>query len=360
MNTILHAQEFSIPLPAVESGAALPEDIQWMPPGTQTGTFLDMSGKPATRTVHVHAGTAQRLAGVLQELRSRAASRQEDLPYIDFNHADAEAAAHVLEIFWGGDDPVKGGVRAKVRWTGPGRAALEGRAYRRFSPSFQRDEAGEVVGMPINMGGLVNRAAFKTIEPIWSRSGEATGGQVDQPKESDMDTAKQLADLQAANADLANQVSELNAKLATANQAETLKAKETEITALKAQIEALNAKLGDQAKANAKATVDAAVKAGKLAPQATDLHAKWIDAITANPALAETLNAMAPNPALGGTITGNAGGTTQTPPNKSGEFLQAIDAEVKAGKSKLEAFRAVRGKNPKLHQAWLEAGGGQL
>jgi hypothetical protein len=58
-------------------------------------------------------------------------------------------------------------VRCKVDWTPDARDAIQKRIYTRFSPQFiPDDETGEVIGMPVNMGGLVNRAAFKTIQPV--------------------------------------------------------------------------------------------------------------------------------------------------------------------------------------------------
>lgn len=95
-----------------------------------------------------------------------AASGEGDHPYFDFNHDDKEASAHPKAVRWAGDDPRQGGIRAQVDWTGAGKRAVLGRDFRRFSPSFYVDEKGEITGIPVNAGGLVNRAAFRRISPV--------------------------------------------------------------------------------------------------------------------------------------------------------------------------------------------------
>jgi hypothetical protein len=286
----------------------------------------------------------------LQSIRSKAAAGAEDLPYLDFNHDDREASARVLSIRWGGAEPATGGVRAAVEWTGPGRTALEGKAYRRFSPSFYLDAEGRVAGAPLNMGGLVNRAAFKTITPIVAKSGDAN------PK-TRMDETKMAAELAAANATIAT----LTAKLASADQAATIAAKDAEIKTLTGKVAALEGQITEARAASAKAQVDAAIKAGKIAPQATELHAKWVETLTANPSLAATLEAMPATivvpiqvvPSVAG-----AGAPAGLAAKDSAEaFVQAVADEVKAGKSKGQAIDLVVAKEPKAYAAWREADG---
>jgi hypothetical protein len=58
-------------------------------------------------------------------------------------------------------------------WTGSGKAALLNGDYLRFSPQWVfHQKTLEPLGLPCNLGGLVNRAAFKTIAPI-ARAGNA-------------------------------------------------------------------------------------------------------------------------------------------------------------------------------------------
>lgn len=330
----------------------LPAEIQWMPPGTHKITAM-RGDKPVEMTVRADEATARAVQAQLQVVRSKAAAGHEDRPYIDFNHEDGPASGHITDVFWAGEDPVKGGVRAKVEWTEPGKAALTGKAYRRFSPSFFPDADGGVIGTPLNMGGLVNRAAFKTIAPIWSHA--AAEG----PTQS-MDNTKELADLktavQAKDAELATLKSQVEALKSD----QTVKAKDAEIAALNAKITDLNTKLAVQAKAAAEATVEAAVKAGKIAPQATEVRAKWVALLTQDPESAKLLDAMPVTAALGTVVTGANGGPAAnssgaTPAEQFVAAVKAKEAELKSGKS--AALNAVIHEKPDLYKAWRDANG---
>ena len=295
----IHAQ-LATPLPD-----SPPADIQWMPPGAHEITGIQ-GGKPVTVKVVVNSATAERLQRLLQDLRAKAAAGVEDMPYIDFNHEDGPAAGHITEFYWGGADPMSGGVRAKVEWTEPGKLALQGRAYRRFSPSFNPpNAAGEVTGAPMNMGGLVNRAAFKTITPI------VAGGPGASPTESSMDTNEKLAaDLAAAN----QNIIKLTATLEAQGSQQTISAKDAEITALKDKIKAYETAEVERVKVDAKSAVADAVAAGKLPPQDKELHAHYEAIFTANPAAGKAILAKLSSPAaLGGPIIHGQTGQTKPP-----------------------------------------------
>jgi phage I-like protein len=161
----------SVPMPD-----GLPSNIQWMPPGRHTINALQ-GDKPATLTVSVTPDVAQRMKVALQRLRAKAAAGVEDLPYFDLNHEDNGASAYPTEFYWGGNDRTTGGVRTKIEWTDLGTQAIAGKVYRRFSPLFGLDDDGEVQPADLNMGGFVNRAAFKSIEPLFARDASAPAGQ---------------------------------------------------------------------------------------------------------------------------------------------------------------------------------------
>jgi hypothetical protein len=338
----------SLSLP-LSLGGTVPNDIQWMPPGEHQITALK-SGEPVTLTVRVHAGTAERMNRLLQDLRAKAAAGAGDYPYFDFNHDDGEASGRPLEFYWAGDDLKTGGVRAKAEWSDRTQQSLSGKVpgFRRFSPSFTVDAAGEVTGAPLNMGGLVNRAAFKTIQPIVA-GGTAPPGDANQRK-ANMDTAEKLAaDLAAAN----QRITELQTQLSKAQSEDLIKAKDGEITTLKAKITTLEGQVSAGAKASAKAIVDAAVKAGKLAPQNTTIQEKWINAIAADPSLAETLNAMAPNPALGTVVAAGAPAGTVTQGAVSGEHQFVVKAKAFAAQQKItfaDATSQIAGAEPALYE----------
>jgi hypothetical protein len=163
---------FSTAVPS--SGDTLPESIQWMPPGRHAITAVK-DGEPFEMEIEVNEVLAGRVAAMLQQYRDKAAHAEGDLPFFDFNHNDAEASAHPLQMYWAGDDPRHGGIRARLQWTGAGADAIQRRTFRRFSPQFLTDEDKNVIGVGINMGGLVNRAAFRKIQPIWSRAAADLG-----------------------------------------------------------------------------------------------------------------------------------------------------------------------------------------
>jgi phage I-like protein len=146
-----------------------PQELQYMPPGTHR-INASRNGKPVSLDIQVDASTAETLNKFLQEELTKATEGNDDRPFFDFNHDDREAAAWPTEFYWAGDDPVTGGVRAKVDWSGAGKKAVTEKTFRRFSPTFVPDEAGHVVGSETNMGGLVNRAAFKTIQPLFAKA----------------------------------------------------------------------------------------------------------------------------------------------------------------------------------------------
>jgi phage I-like protein len=145
-----------------------PSDIQYMPPGTHR-INASRGGKPVTLEITVDATTADTLNAFLQAQLTKATEGNDDRPFFDFNHEDREAAAWPTEFYWAGDDLKAGGVRAKIEWSGAGQSAVKEKTFRRFSPTFIPDDQGKVIGSETNMGGLVNRAAFKSIQPLFAK-----------------------------------------------------------------------------------------------------------------------------------------------------------------------------------------------
>ncbi|HMJ88987.1 MAG TPA: phage protease [Candidatus Acidoferrum sp.] len=152
------------------AASPLPPEIQWMPPGTHTITPL-VNGAAKTVTVHADAAAADRVRNAVQQWRKAAAAGIGDMPFLDFNHEDREASARVVDVTWGGSDPKRGGIRAKIQWTAAGRDALSGGMYRRFSPEFSfAESSGHIYPADVNMGGLVNKAAFTTIQSVVAKA----------------------------------------------------------------------------------------------------------------------------------------------------------------------------------------------
>lgn len=314
---------------AIEAAANTPPaDIQWMPPGRHTINASGPDDKPITLTLEVNEQLSRRVAAALQQLRGKAAAGEGDLPFIDFNHEDREASGHPTEVFWAGADKLTGGIRVRLDWTGDGSDSITRRTFRRFSPEFHLDPdlvkaaaaknevptlRAEDIRIGVNLGGLVNRAAFKTIQPIWSREAASPGDpHTTKTKKTNMKTTEeQLADLTTAVAGLTGNLAAIQAKL---NETPRPDAK---IVALETQLSTVLEGQKVQAKENASGLVRKAVSEGKLPAQAVELHAKWVELICVDAKNADLLEKLAPNPVLlqvvqagagaGGTSTGNIG-----------------------------------------------------
>lgn len=241
------------------------------PPGKQLVTPSRADGKkPEEIELVIDEQTAADLEALRAELQAKADAGQGDAPYFDFNHADGEASAWPKRIFWAGDDPMLGGVRAEVEWSAAGEQAITGKTFRRFSPAFYAKN-GRVTGTPVNMGGLVNRAAFTRIQPLFAKQAEES--QPDPEPETDTTmTPEEIAALQEENA------------------------------TLKTALEELQGKLGELQKKEAEATVEMAAKEGRIGTDPA-LKAKWVDSLVKDPSAKDLLLAMAPNPALTERIT---------------------------------------------------------
>jgi hypothetical protein len=254
------------------------------------------------------------LNGFLQAQLTKAQDGSDDRPFFDFNHEDREAAAWPTEFYWAGDDPKTGGVRAKVDWSGAGQSAVKDKTFRRFSPTFIPDDAGKVIGSETNMGGLVNRAAFKSIQPLFAKG--SPGSQLSRvaPSESDPRPSASISGSQNPS-----QSSPINHH-SSSMQSMTIKSKlhslkiidsveatdesaaaavEAKFTELQSRIDTLEAEQTAAIQARATSQIEAAVKAGRLAPADTDAKAFWQDALIRDEAKAvKALEALPINPVL--------------------------------------------------------------
>jgi hypothetical protein len=271
-----------------------PKELQYMPPGKHR-INASRNGKPVTLDITVDASTADRLNQFLQEQLTKAAEGNDDRPFFDFNHEDREAAAWPTEFYWAGDDPKTGGVRAKIEWSGAGEKAFKEKTFRRFSPTFVPDEAGHVIGSETNMGGLVNRAAFKTIAPLFAK-GETPGTQVSRPASASHYMKPIQAKLHALK--LIDSVDASDESAAQAIEAKFTQL-ETDNREVNNRVEALQKERDDAIKARAASHVEAAVNAGRIAPKDDEAKAFWQDALIRDEAKAvKALEALPVNPVL--------------------------------------------------------------
>ena len=283
-------------------GAALSEgaaaSVQLFPPGEHQVVVTDAAtGAPQPLVLAIDAAAADVLEASRAAHQAAADAGAGDAPYLDFNHDDGPAAAWVKRIFWAGEDPKAGGVRAEVEWTDAGREAVEGRLYRRFSPSFTIATAGEppavvldahgratIIGAPVNMGGLVNRAAFKTIACLISKAADPAAGESEPPATTTVTTMtpEEAAALQAENDALKARVAELEAALAAAT-----------------------GEMDAARRREAEATVECAAREGRIS-QAAEGKAKWVDALVRTPEAGELLASLAVPAALKTIIPGSS------------------------------------------------------
>jgi len=393
-------------LPTVELGAdkSAPAEIQYLPPGEHM-ISASRDGKAVNLKVKVHAGTASVLAKALADLRAKAANGEGDLPFFDFDHKDADASAHPTEFYWGGDDSKSGGVRAKLEWTEPGQKAVTGHAYRRFSPStFIDDKSGEVYGAEINMGGLVNRAAFRKIAPVWAKGKvveEETSDDLTKPKVENLVEAfgealaactdcedkiittaardkccKAIAELLGVTPEfmlksLTEEVGERgenkggDAAATKAKESMTdeekaaMTAKDNELTALKAKLITLEQAAVTHAKDSAKAIVGLAVAAGKIAPKDTALITHYEELVIAAPVQAKAIiEALPVNPALLTVVTGaNNGGDSGSQQGGKKEHEFVVKAKAIADKQNITEAKAqeqLARSMPKLYEDWRD------
>ena len=287
------------------------DSIQMFPPGKQVVTPSRLDGKePKPLELMIDEQTAADLEAVRAALQAKADAGEGDAPYLDFNHDDGEASAWVKRIFWGGDDALLGGVRVEVEWSAAGEAAVQGKTFRRFSPCFFASN-GRVTGAPVNMGGLVNRAAFTTIQPLFAKEAECADEESTTTESTTTPTMteEQIQALETENADL-------KAKLAE----------------MQTQLDEATATAKAAAEKEAASVVAAAAKEGRI-PPGEEIQKKWAAAIVADPSAKDLLLAMAPNPALTEQFQAKPAPTTTDTQHQAKAGLDAVAEEIKAKRS---------------------------
>ena len=323
-----------------------------MPAGDHTCWFGQGDAR-VRRTVRVDRGSAS----ALQQQLTVANARSKQRAYFDFDHQDAgPASGWPLEFAWRGG-PVAG-VYCRAELSEAGARAITGRDYRAFSPVFYvtRTEPATVICREdgdLCMGSLVNKPAFHEIEPLWARE-RAIEGRGDAPqaaqgdqngkdqrrsaesplRDNTISAAKAAATQNGGNPTTKGQTSmegNATAVAATPTQAseqpsDALKAKDTKIVGLEAELQALKAKDAARRKQDAETAVADAVRRGKIPAQDDALRARWTGLIEENPDHLVLLAAQPDNPALGGSVTRAATAA-------AGERLQASEGPARIMKA---------------------------
>jgi hypothetical protein len=323
-------------------------DIQWMPPGYQEPVCF-VNGEPRQLKFTCQAKHAEIFNKMLQRLLNTAKAGGGDRPFTDYNHEDGAASSRPTKFYWGGEDPQTGGIRLVGKWTAKAREGIRDGEWDRFSPEWEFDPKTEdPIGLNVNLGGLVNRAAFKTIARVVAKDGSAsTDNNIDNMTREEFQQL--LADgLKPIN----EKIVALEAKAGSAQSAAASTAQaaaaDDKITklitdALKPVTDKLTAfETGQQntLKAQAKAAVQVHVQRGAIAPEEKTPGGKlvvdfWADQYLANAADAEFAMAKLPGKTMRRVIINPTGSTTAT-------AADAVDPEEKI----LAQARALREKNP--------------
>lgn len=303
--------------------------IVFLPEGTHTIT-ASVGGKPKTLTVTVDERV---LAGFAEDLARRQESNVR--PFAGFDHKPG-AASFIPQGF---RYEAGVGLMLDVDWTSAGRAAIQGRDYSYFSPTFLVSKDGIPTGLTGRgeIGSLVNDPAFEEIPRIAASH---------QPHEILMEHLIELGLVEASCAPdqaLETAKAALASLRESAAQVETVeaanvakKSAEDELADIKLrydELEAANKSLKDElamkASASADAAIDEAIKAGRIAPQDEATKSFWRSSITSNPDAIKALNAIPVNPALSGQ-TVLAGRTEEPPQGPVLTGLARVEAAFKA------------------------------
>ena len=281
------------------STAEVPQELQYMPPGTHR-INASRAGKPVALDISVDAATADTLNAFLQAQLTKATEGNDDRPFFDFNHEDREAAAWPTEFYWAGDDLKTGGVRAKVDWSGAGQTAVQEKTFRRFSPTFIPDDQGKVISSETNMGGLVNRAAFKSIQPLFAKG--APGSPISESATEPQTVTSGLPPQPSALKSMTIQAKLHALKLidsVDASEESIVQAIEAKFSELETENRELKNRIEDAIQARASSQIEAAVNAGRIAPADTDAKSFWLESLIRDEAKAvKALEALPSHPVL--------------------------------------------------------------
>jgi hypothetical protein len=299
---------------AVELSATARNELLFLPIGVHAITPVAGGiGRP------IKVKVDERSADAIEQQRRIMAGKGKR-PYCDFNHEDGPASFWIESFHWRGSE----GVIAKGEWTARGRSAVEGKDYRAFSPVFHVDNKRSDPATVIckehadpNMGGLVNNPAFKDL-PLWAKNAGASGASTTNNGDNNNMKEEDIATLRAEHQELETKVASLSAIVAQNSEDETATAKLTaaqaqselkqaqiEAAELKANNEALTAKMRKRQQEDAATAVREAVKSGAIPARDLAKQRMWESRIIANPRDADILKEIAPNKALSPAIIGH-------------------------------------------------------
>jgi hypothetical protein len=253
----------------------VPAQIMWMPAGTHT-IVATRDGQPITKQVTVTAETARVMDRALREEIATG-----HRPLIDFNHKHQEAAGWPTGYSWKEGQ----GVMMALDWSDAGRAAIQGRTYRAFSPEFFASASGQVTGSTKFHGGLVNDPAFEAISPIWAQRAH------NQNNTPSMDTNAPAVTATATTGAAPAGVAPTDSQAA-------LQAARSENSALQARLATAEASVAAARSARTNAAIQAAVARGALPAADAALQERWRKVLNEDESNAELLASLPAHPAV--------------------------------------------------------------
>lgn len=269
---------------AFQSELSQVESIVYLPEGKHQ-ISASKGGKPTVLTVQVNESI---LASFREQLKERQESNVR--PFAGFDHKTGAASFIPQEFRY--EDGV--GLVLDVEWTQAGRAAIDGKDYSYFSPTFLVDDNGTPIGLPKRgeIGSLVNDPAFEEIPRI-------AASHQDQQNNIMIEHLIELGLVEAGH-DEATALETAKAKIqalrADAEKANTVQASADEaagkIADLEKQVADLKAEQEQAIEAEANAAIEEAVTAGRIAPQDDAAKTFWFNSIKADKANANILKSI--------------------------------------------------------------------
>jgi hypothetical protein len=273
------------PIPAV-AGEPLPTAITWIPAGRHAICAGSLDGGPWEGTVLCDALAAQAVQASFEEIR-RAGRKV----YLDRNHEDAEAVAWVRGFSW----EESRGIICHVEWTPLGEQLLRDRIFYSFSPAFLIDqESGRPSGLIFGhaAGGLVNAPAFGAAMP--NLIAARMGGPLQHPSQKSTTMKELLLKILAALG--VQPPAEATDDQLTDLVMQSIKvagpAKADEVKDLQAKLATLQAAHAAERKRAAQQAVQVAVARGAIKAADTAVISLWEKTIEADPNAVELLAAM--------------------------------------------------------------------
>lgn len=319
MSDLLITSAYSVPL-----NGQTPAEIMYMPAGKST-IRANVNGKPKEISVNVTPHTADVLQASLAELLSEPVE-----PFIDFDHKSEASAAVPRKFTW-----TDSGVMMELEWTSAGKSAIEGKAYRYFSPTFLLSEAGDPSSLPDSgpVGALTNNPAFRKMKRITAAEAALTG--VDEPpKQKEKPMAEEANETVTA---------------ALRTELDTLRA---ENKTLKDSIESQRV---ESVNREADTIIEAAIREGKIAPKNETVKASLKKWLTNDLAGAKAhIESLPANPAFKTVVPVSGSHRDIGKPAPVAPETSSNGASGKLCRAKVEAIRS-QFPNLTYDQAWRKA-----